>query len=228
MDLQKVKLNHFLRPLLINSGYGDGCGNGDGCGYGDGNGYGDGDGDGNGYGNGDGCGNGYGNGYGDGCGNGYGCGYGNSIKSFNKQNVYIIDNTQTIITSVKNDIAKGFILNSDLTLTSCYIARNDYYYAHGKTLKGAFKSLTDKTLLNLPISKRIENFKNHFKNYNKKYKGKTFYDWHFKLTGSCKLGRDNFCRDNNIDLSKRYTVNGFIELTKNQYGGDIIKQLKQN
>ena len=204
MELQKISLNRFLRPLLIiNNGYGNGNGDGEGNGEGNGNGYGDG----------------YGNG------NGYGEGDGDGIKSFNKQLIHIIDKVQTIITSIKNDIAQGFILNSDLTLSPCYIVRNDYYYAHGKTLKEAIQSLTDKTLLNLPIPKRIENFKNHFKNYNKKYKGQTFYDWHFKLTGSCKFGRDSFCRDNNIDLSKTFTVNEFIEKTKNSYGGDIIKQL---
>jgi len=153
MEIQKV--NKFFRPLLIltDDGYGDG--NGDGNGYGNGNGNGDGNGNGNGYG--------YGYGYGNGDGNGYG--NGNGIKLFNKKTVYIIDKTQTIITNIKNDIAKGFILITDLTLQPCYIVRNDYYYSHGNTLKEALKSLEDKTLLTLPVSKRIEDFKNHFKSY---------------------------------------------------------------
>lgn len=242
MDVQKLK--HFLRPLIIinNNGYGYGNGYGNGYGYGNGNGYGsgngygygssngdsygdgygDGDGGGNGDGNGDGGGN--GDGYGDGDGDGGGNGYG--IKKFNKQNIYIIDKIQTSITFVKNDVAKGFILLSNLTLQPCYIVRNDYHYAHGKTIKEALKSLQDKTYSNLPVEKRIENFKKEFKDYSKKVKGNILYNWHFKLTCSCKLGRDNFCKENNIDLTKSYTINEFIKLTENSYGGDIIKQLR--
>ena len=127
---------------------------------------------------------------------------------------------------INNDIAKGFIINTDLTLSVCYIVRNDYYYSHGKNLKAALKSLQEKTDLNLPISKRIENFKNKFKDFNKKAKASLLYNWHFKLTGSCKLGRDNFCANHNIDITKdKFNIYEFIELTKNQYGSDIIKLL---
>lgn len=197
--MEVSKLNHFLRPLFIFA-----------------NGYG------NGYGNGDGDGN--GNGYGDGYRNGYG--NGNGIKSLNSQFVYKIDNIQTIITSVKNDVAKGFIINSDLTQSPCYIVRNDYYFSHGVTLKEALTSLEDKTTLTLPIEKRIEAFKTTFKDFNKKIKAAILYDWHYRLTGSCKMGRDNFILNHNIDLNKdKFTVFEFIKLTENAYNGHIIKQL---
>lgn len=40
------------------------------------------------------------------------------------------------------------------------------------------------------------------------------------------MGRDNFIKNNKIDILKdKFTVLEFIELTKNQYGGDVIKQL---
>ena len=146
---------------------------------------------------------------------------------FNKQKVYIIDNIQTLIQSISNDIAKGFIINNDLSLSPCFITRNDYCFAHGKTLKESLKSLEEKTILNLPIEKRIENFKNQFKNFSKKYKAQLLYDWHYKLTGSCKMGRDNFIKERNINLkTDKLTINEFIKLTENQYNGEIIKQLK--
>ena len=256
MDFQKIKLD-FFRPLITFTsdgngdgsgngyGYGDGNGdgNGDGYGYGDGSGNGDGDGNGDGYGDGNGNGHGYGNGYGNGNGHGYGYGhgyghgygngnghgYGDGIISFNNQKVYIIDKIQTIIKSIKNDIAKGFILNGDLSLDECYIVRNDYFYSHGKTLKEALKSLTDKTESNLPIELRIKQFQAKFNNYNLKQKASLLYDWHFKLTGSCKTGRDSFCLNHNIDLKKdKFTIYEFIELTKNSYGSEVIKQLLIN
>ena len=92
-------------------GYGDGYGNSDGSGYG----YGDG----SGYGYGSSYGYGDGSGYSNGDGDGYGDGYGYGVKSINNDRVYLIDNVQTIIKSVRNNIAKGFILNKDLTLSSC-------------------------------------------------------------------------------------------------------------
>ena len=215
--MEVSKVDHFLRPLFIFA-------NGDGYGYGDG--YGDGDGDANGNGDGYGYGNGYGNGYGYGYGDGYGDGDGLGIKSLNSQFVYKIDNIQTIITSVKNDVAKGFIINSDLTQSPCYIVRNDYCFSHGVTLKKALTSLEDKTTLTLPIEKRIEAFKTTFKDFHKKIKAAILYDWHYRLTGSCKMGRDNFILNHNIDLNKdKFTVFEFIKLTENAYNGHIIKQL---
>ena len=157
-------------------------------------------------------------------GSGYGSGYG--IKLFNKQKVYIIDKVPTIISTIKKDIAFGFILQNDLTIKKCVVARNDYHFSHGDTLKDAIKSLEDKTLISLPIPKRIDNFKKRFKSFKHKYKASLLYDWHFKLTGSCKTGRDNFCINHNINLVKdKFSVYEFIELTKNQYGSEIIKQL---
>ena len=186
-------------------------------------------GDGNGYGDG------YGNGYGYGYGNGYGYGYGNGngdgdggIKSINGDKVYNIDGINTIIKSIKRNKAKGFILRNDLTLVPCYVVKNDYFFAHGDTIETALKSLQEKTDLNLPIPQRIINFKNQFHDFNVKIKAQVLYDWHFKLTGSCKTGRDTFCINNNINIEKdKFTVNEFIALTKDSYKGEIIELLKR-
>lgn len=231
LKITKVITSSRSNSSSCGNGYGNGCGNG----YGNGNGYGYGSGSGSGYGYGNGSGSGSGYGPGSGCGSGYGNGHGDGygdgdndgqILSFNKQKVYIIDDTKTIITSVKNDVAKGFILNKDLTLTDCYIVKNNYHFSHGKTLKEALQSLENKTLLSLPIEQRIENFKNSFKNYNLKQKASLLYDWHYKLTGSCRMGRDNFVLNKNINLAKdKLTIHEFIKLTENSYGGEIIKQL---
>ena len=72
--------------------------------------------------------------YGDGSGDGSGYG---GIKSYNCKSVCLVDGIQTIITAVKGNLAKGYIVNRDLTLTSCYIAENGNKFAHGKTLKEA-------------------------------------------------------------------------------------------
>ena len=221
---------------------GSGCGDGYGCGCGDGSGYGDGDGcgcgDGSGYGDGDGsgygcgCGDGSGSGYGDGDGYGYGSGYGDGdgsgygVKSINGNSIYVVDNIPTIITNVKGNIAKGFILHSDLSLTPCFIVKENNQFSHGNTLHEAFESLQEKLYDDSTEEERILKFKEHFSDFSKKYSAKDLFIWHHVLTGSCKAGREAFCTDKGIDVDNdRFTVYEFIELTKNSYGGNIIRRL---
>jgi len=163
------KIVEFLKIDSHPSGYGDGDGYGSGDGYGYGSGYG------SGY------------GYGSGDGSGDGSGYG--LKSLNNQKIYLIDGVQPIIKSVKNNIAKGFIVQSDLTLVPCYIAKGENTFAHGETLSEALTELNRKLLLNSPIEERIVKFKEAFSSFTEKYKAIDFYNWHTLLTGSCNLGK---------------------------------------
>ena len=181
-----------------------------------------------GYGSGSGSGSGYGSGYGEGSGYGYGegYGYGYGIKRINGMKVYRIDGLLTVITRVKLALAKGFILNRDLTLTPCYIAKRDGYFAHGKTVKEAEKALQEKIFENMDTEEAIGRFLCTFKK-DEKYKGQDFFLWHHYLTGSCEMGRRAFVRDRGLDLEAYYTVEEFLELCKDSYGGDIIKQLQE-
>ena len=204
------------------SGYGDGYGSGYGDGYGSGNDSGDGSGNGNGYG--DGFGYSSGDGYGDGY--GYGDSYGSGLKTYQGDKIYQIDNTPTIIKSVKRNIAKGFILNNDLTLTQCFIVKEDNVFSHGKSLHEAFMSLQEKLYNNSTEEERIEKFKEKFRDFNKKYSAKELFVWHHILTGSCKVGRESFCRNKGIDIENdKFTIYEFIDLTKDSYNGKIIKKL---
>ena len=207
-------------------GYGSGCGYGSGYGSGDGDGYGCGSGCGSGYGSGCGYGSGYGSGDGDGYGCGSGCGSGYGVKSINGNSIYVVDNIPTIITNVKGNIAKGFILHSDLSLTPCFIVKENNQFSHGNTLHEAFESLQEKLYDDSTEEERIDKFKEHFSDFSKKYSAKDLFIWHHVLTGSCKAGREAFCKDKGVDVNNdRFTVYEFIELTKNSYGGDIIRRL---
>ena len=228
--IDKIKAFLKVNEYPCGYGYGDGCGCGNGCGNGDGCGYGYGDGCG--CGNGDGYGDGYGFGDGDGDGDGDGYGFGNydgNIKSLNGQPVYIIDETQTIITQVVGQYAKGFILGSDLTMTPCYIAKCGNYFAHGEMLRDALEDAVRKYEKNLPIEERIANFNSTFPYNDKPVKVSLLYVWHNKLTGSCAMGRQAFAKEHGIDISAdSMTVSEFVRLTENSYGGDVIKLLKQS
>ena len=204
------------------SGYGSGSGSG--YGYGDGSGYGYGYGDGSGSGSGDGYGDGSGYGHGDGSGSGSGSGYGDGIKRFNRETVYQIDGVNTLIRSVRGNTAHGVIVNADLTLTTCYIVKQENVFAHGETLRGAMEALRDKLFEDMPEDERIDTFLRET-DREKTYPTQYFYNWHHRLTGSCDMGRKQFARDHGVDLEHgMMTMAEFLELTKNAYGGDVIRK----
>lgn len=236
-------------------GYNDGSGDGHGGGFGDGYGFGNDTGYGyglghiSGYGSGtsyaSGAGHvsgaGVGSGYGDGtgCGTGDGNGFsgdyddtwlgGNSdnlcIKKLNNSNACLIDGVNTIILHVKDNIAKGEIINKDLSTTPCYIVKGNGYFAHGKTIKEAQASLVEKYMKDMNEDDVIDEFIHTFEK-NKKYKCSEFFKWHNYLTGSCEMGRKSFMENHEIKMSDEFTVDEFIDLTINDYGRTVIEHLK--
>ena len=197
--METIKIKEFLAARS-----GDGSGYGSGDGYGTGSGYGSG------------TGSGSGDGYGDGSGYGYG------IKKYDGEDVHMIDGVQTIITAVHGNIAKGFILQGDLTLTPCFIAKVEDCFAHGETVRQAVTDARDKAFEDMPQEERITAFLNAIKP-NTAYPVMTLYDWHHRLTGSCEAGRKAFAKDHGINLSADMTREAFFELTKDAYGGNVIR-----
>ena len=192
-----------------------------GSGDGDGSGYGDGSGDGSGYGDGDGYG--YGDGDGDGDGSGYGDGDGYGIKALNGQTVYRVDGMRTLIDVCHDTYAMGRILHSGLTTEKCFVVKQNGMFAHGKTLREARDSLLEKLFDDMPEDGRIEKFMEAH-GIHEQYPNRDFFSWHHRLTGSCLQGRTAFAQDHGIDLDGSMTTKEFLELTKDSYGGDIIKR----
>ena len=239
MEALEDKIKQFLQT---GSGYGYGSGSGDG--FGDGSGYGSGDGDGYGYGSGDGSGDGDGSGYGDDFGSGYGSGSGSGygygsgdgdgsgdgsgygIKSINGEPIFPVDGVPTIIRSVHRHFAIGAILQKNLTLVPTYLSKVGNFFAHGSTLREAHEQAQAKALQNEPIEMRIERFRVQYPDINKKIPAMELFHWHHILTGSCELGRRTFARDKDINLdTDEFTVEEFVNITCNAYGGEIIKKL---
>lgn len=197
-------------------GFGDGYGDGFGDGYGYGDGFGSGDGSGFGFGSGD--------GYGDGFGSGSGSGFG--VTSFVRDAVSMVDGVPTIIDHVHGNVAKGRILMEDFTTKDCYVVKSeDAIFAHGYTLREAMDALLEKQFDDMPEEKRIEAFLEAHRE-DKKYPAQDLFDWHHRLTGSCMAGRKAFCMNHQIDLEHdSFTVDEFIELTKDDYGGSVIRNM---
>ena len=222
METLEDKIKKFL---AIDVGYSVGDGYNYGYGYGYGSGYGSDYNYGYGYGYGSGYGSDYGYGYG--YDSDYNYGYDSGVKEIYGHKVYMVDDIQTIITSVRGNVAQGFILQSDLQLTPCYIVKENNKFAHGNTLRDAFTSLQEKLYDDSTEEERIEAFKQKFPSYDTSYDNRDLFAYHHVLTGSCRMGRESFVADKDLSLDGKTTVREFVELTKNAYGGDIIRQLPQ-
>ena len=220
-EVSQEKIERFL-AVTRNNGSGYGSGSGDGDGYGDGYGYGYGYG--SGYGSGSGSGYGSGSGSGSGDGDGDGSGDGDGIKTIDGRAVYNIDDMQTVLFQVHGNVAKGAIVQGDLTLEPCFVAKGVNCFAHGETLHEAVQALKEKQMETMPPEERARAFAAEFK-AGELYPNMSFFSWHHRLTGSCEMGRRQFARDHGIDLSASMTPEDFIRLTMNDFGRDVIRLL---
>ena len=224
--MDSLTVQEFLKVDFSGYGYGYGYGYGDGSGDGSGSGYGygsgDGSGDGSGYGSGSGDGSGYGSGYGDGSGSGYG--YGDGLKSLCGEPVYMIDDVPTIITGIRGSVAMGFIVMADLSKRKTFVVKGGGKFAHGEDLHAAQAALEEKLFDDMPGEEKLEAFREQF-TPGEAYTVADFYDWHHRLTGSCTQGRDAFAQDHELSMSDAMTPEEFIDLTKDAFGGRVIRQL---
>lgn len=208
------------------NGYGEGYGFGYGNNYGGGSCFGLGGIYGSGSEAGIGDGSGGGRGDGDGSISGYGYAHGRGLKSVNGYSLYEIDGIQTGIYKARGNVAKGFILEH-FSPVDCYIVNYGDTYAHGKTLREAEDALSDKIMESMDEDEAIEKFVEHFKP-NTLYKNREFFEWHHYLTGSCRIGRENFCANHGVDMDGESTPEYFIELTKDAYGSETIRKLEKH
>lgn len=141
--------------------------------------------------------------------------------------IFIIDSVETTIARIVVSLAKGFVINHDLTFDQCYVCKVNNLFAYGRTALEAQGAMREKIFKNMDVDEKIKEFKKLFPDFDKPIPGRVLYEWHHLLTGSSQMGRDAFCRKHDIDLNKDYTVNYFIEITKDDFGGEIIQKLKE-
>ena len=224
----KNRIDQFCEEReTYGSGFGDGFGSGSGFGYGFGFGFGFGDGFGSGAGFGDGFGSGAGYGSDDGSGDGADDdrSYNLEISQINNMPTKNIDDILTAITAVRGNMAKGFIVGTDLSFQPCFIVKQDRCFSHGKTLKKALEALKDKIFESMPEEERIRSFVESHE-LEQEYANRDFFEWHKKLTGSCEAGRMAFVRDHQIDLDGKMTTRDFLELTRDSFGGSTIRSVE--
>ena len=197
------KIKNFLCGAGWGSGWGAGWG--DGAGWGVGAGAGDGAGDGAGVGDGAGC----------------------KITEYQGKNVYYIDSIPCVFESVHETWSAVLVIDqNDFSVEKAFIAKLDGYFAHGDTIKDAFASVTEKVMDNMDFDEKKKTFFDKFPSLTEQYAAIDFFSWHHIITGSCEFGRKSFAKEHDVDLDGSMTVKRFIELTKESYGGDRIKELE--
>ena len=159
---------------------------------------------------------------GDGDGSGDGDG---EWKSINGQRIYYIDGLPTVIESVHANHARAFIVGKDLTLRPCYIARHGNFWAHGDTLHDAVTDAMEKWSEKRPLEERNKDFVKTHPDLDTPYDD--LFKWHHILTGSCKAGREQWCREHGYNPTDSITVRAFIDQTRFDYGHEVIAQLAE-
>lgn len=150
------------------------------------------------------------------------------ILKYEGKDVHYIDDIPCTVNSVHEDwMSVNVIRTNDYTSYKAFVAKVHGVVSHGETIKEAFQEAHDKYMAELEPEERCAMFIKEFPDMDKKYPSQLFFDWHGTVTGSCKLGRRNFAEMKRINLdTATLTVKEFIDLTINEYGGDIIKLLR--
>jgi len=109
-----------------------------------------------------------------------------------------------------------------LTLKPCFLAKYEDHFAHGKTSREALDEARNKAFEDATEEERIERFLSEFPNGGK---AQDLFSAHGWLTGSCLMGREQFVKDHGINMDGSFTLQEFVDLCKDAYGGEIVRRL---
>ena len=114
-----------------------------------------------------------------------------------------------------------------MVLKPTFVAKSGDYFAHGETLKQAVADAENKRIENMPVDEKIAAFNKQYPTNDEEIFGRDLFMAHGTLTGSCLQGRQSFV-EGRFSLAKYYTVPEFINICKDAYGGEIIRQLAES
>jgi hypothetical protein len=140
--------------------------------------------------------------------------------------VYYVDSIPCTFRKVHDNWAEVDVINTeDYTSHRAFIAIFNGYTAHGETIRDAFIDAKEKWMQSMDFTEKKKRFLALFKD-RERLTVKELYDWHGVLTGSCRYGRSTFQAEHGLKDTDTLTLEEFINLTENSYGGDKIKRLK--
>jgi hypothetical protein len=109
-------------------------------------------------------------------------------------------------------------------MKDAFVGRYETAIAHGKTIRKAIEAARNKYFSELDFDGQKERLLAEFEK-KKKLSVKELYRWHGILTGSCEYGRSLFQDEHGLKDDDELSLDEFVKLTKDSYGGDIIARL---
>ena len=180
---------------------------------------------GSGSGSGEGSGWGSGEGWGSGLGSGSGLGLGYTLMILYGRIVHYIDGIPCLPVSAHGDtMAVDVIDEQDWTLSRAYVARWQGEAAHGETVRKAVEAAKNKYFARMDPGEKKRQLLDLFAEKGR-LTVKELYAWHGRITGSCEFGRSRFQEEHGLKDDDTLSLEEFVELTRNAYGGDLIASL---
>ena len=168
-----------------------------------------------------------GGGFGDGSGDGSGDEDNICIESYKGNKVYYVDEIPCVFRRVHDNWAEVEIINNnDFTTKKAFIGKFENVFAHASTIREALTDAMTKYYSSLDFDTVKEKLLAEFE-AKKRLTVKELYSWHGALTGSCRLGRDEFQKSHNLRDDDTLSLDEFISLTRNAFGGEKIRLLKE-
>ena len=165
-------------------------------------------------------GSGYGSGYGDGSGDGDG-----DKLEFLADSTYEIDGISCRFERIHKEWAKVTVISkADFSESLAFIAKYENCFAHGNTIRKAMQDAMEKYFSKLDSELVKERLIAEFKK-KKSLTVAELYKWHGALTGSCCFGRSQFQTEHGLKDEDTLSLEEFVELCGNAYGGEKIKKL---
>jgi len=153
---------------------------------------------------------------------------GESIKSFNGNDVIMVDGYVLYITHVHEPWAIGEIIKNDLTTQRCYVGRINNNFVLADNLKDVLEKLRLKIFKSTNIFNDIANaFLYAHPNYNEEYDWDEMVMWHSLDPTSCADGRKKFTQMADKKSGMKATPKELITWMKNspsRHIGEILEK----
>jgi hypothetical protein len=140
----------------------------------------------------------------------------------------MVDEVDTLIDSVKGNVARGHIVNSDFSLSKTFIAKVGGSFAHGETIEKAMSDATRKHLEDASTEERVDEFLKQFDGA-ADYSAEELMEGYRLLSGACEQGCLSFMKNKSIIAADRFTLTQFVDIVLGAYspGDEAILILKK-
>lgn len=131
----------------------------------------------------------------------------------------------THIEELCEEKAIGYYLGRTGRKVPLFAFKEDGYIGIGCSYAHAMDSLLSKKIEGTSLEERIQKFvESH--SLDEKYTIKDFWEWHRYLTLSCYGGGERFKNEHNLNEDDLISVDEFVELVKEEFGGEIISKAR--